>query len=198
MIVDAACGSWNVFLAELNIGKSVGIDIDERVRRSNKLHKEFLIQDIHEEIPLEEVGAIVSVYTWEHLHAPEIVLSRFHEILKKGAPLIIIAPQKHYYISVLTMILARPLQNWAWRIIRGRDHMPFPTYYRLCTRHSLAKGADAAGFDLAEYRARDVASDWFLTIPPLFLLACAWMSLVNRFEILAPLRSNFVAVLRKR
>jgi hypothetical protein len=76
--------------------------------------------------------------------------------------------------------------------------MPFPAYYRLCSRKSLARAAAATGFDLVEYRAHDVASAWFLQMPPIFLLACGWMWLMNRFDAFEPLRGSFVAVLRKR
>lgn len=198
VLVDAACGSWNVFLARLTRGETIGIDLDGRVRDWNKLHERILIQDVHDAIPLENVGAVISVYTWEHLRAPDIVLGRFHNILKPGAPLIIAAPQKYGYASILTMLLGAGLRDWLWRVMRGRKRMPFPVYYRLCTRASLAPAADAAGFDLVEYESHDIVSDWFLTMPPVFLLGCAWMWLLNRFDVLAPLRSNFVAVLRKR
>lgn len=198
VLVDAACGSWNVFLARLTRGETVGIDIDARVRDWNKLHTRFLIQDLHDAIPLENVGAAISVYTWEHLREPDVVLRRFHKILKPGAPLIIVAPQKYYYVSLLTMLLGARLRDWIWRLARGRRAMPFPVYYRLCTRGSLARGAARAGFEVATYRSHDIPSDWFLPLPPVFLLACGWMWLVNRLDFLAPLRSNFIAVLRKR
>ena len=198
IVVDAACGMWNAYLHDLPVGETIGIDLDEAVRGRNQLHRVFLIQDLHDEIDLADVGAIISVNTWEHLSVPQQVLANFHKILKRGAPLVIVAPQRHYYISLLTLVLTKTIQDLAWRVATGRKSMPFPAYYRLCSRKSLARAAAATGFDLVEYRAHDVASAWFLQVPPIFLLACGWMWLVNRFDVFEPLRSSFVAVLRKK
>jgi len=198
VIVDAACGSWNAYLNGWTSGNTIGIDVDPAVQDRNHIHGRFLIQDLHDEIGLQEVGAIISVNTWEHLQCPEIVLRNFRKILKKGAPLIIIAPQRHHYISLLNLILPKRLQDLAWRVATSHKQMPFPAYYRLCSRSSLTRAAAANGFDLVQYRSSAVATPWLLTVPPIFLLACGWMSLTNRFEVLAPLRSSFVAVLRKK
>jgi SAM-dependent methyltransferase len=198
IIVDAACGSWNAYLYGRTSAETVGIDVDPAVRDRNRIHRRFLIQDLHDEIGLQEVGAIVSVNTWEHLRCPETVLRNFHKILKRGSPLIIIAPQRHHYISLLNLILPKPFQDFAWRVNTAHKEMPFPAFYRLCNRNSLARAAAANGFDLVEYRSSAVATPWLLAVPPAFLLACGWMSLTNRFEALAPLRSSFVAVLRKK
>lgn len=197
VVIDAACGAWNPYLHEIPVGETIGIDLDEAVRRRNQLHRKFLIQDLHDEIDLKDVGAIISVYTWEHLRAPQKVLANFHKVLRPGAPLVIVAPQRYYYISLLTLVLTKSMRDLAWRVATGRKSMPFPAYYQLCSRKSLANAAAATGFDLVEYRAHDVATGWFLQVPPIFLLACGWMWLVNRFDVFEPLRSSFVAVLRK-
>lgn len=198
VVVDAACGFRNTYLERLPVGDSIGIDIDESVREKNPHHSKFLIQDLHDEIDLVDVGAIISLNTWEHLERPEDVLRNFHSILKNDAPLIILAPQKYYYISLLAFVLPTPIQNLAWQIAKNRSHMPYPAYFQLCSQKSLAAAAARIGFDLVTYRPSDVATNWFLKVPPLFLLACGWMAIVNRIEWLSPLRSSFVAVLRKR
>lgn len=196
-VVDAACGAWNPYLGKLPSRETIGIDVDEAVRERNTLHRNFVIQDLHDEIGLKNVGAVLSINTWEHLHSPNTVLNNFQKILKTNGTLIIIAPQKYYYISLLTLVLSTTLRDWAWRAIKRHNRMPFPAYYRLCSRKSLAQSAAASGLELVEYQSFDVASEWFLRFPPLFLFACGWMSLMNRFEVFAPLRSGFVAVLRK-
>lgn len=198
VVVDAACGFRNIYLERLPVEDSIGIDIDESVREKNPHHSEFVIQDLHDEMDLVEVGAIISVNTWEHLERSEIVLRNFYSILKDNAPLIILAPQKYYYISLLTLVLPGKIQDLAWRLAKNRSHMPYPSFYRLCSEKTLAAAAERVGYELVTYRPSDVATNWFLKVPPLFLLACGWMAIVNRVEWLSPLRSSFVAVLRKR
>jgi hypothetical protein len=90
------------------------------------------------------------------------------------------------------------LKNLAWRALKGKDKMPYPAFFRLCTRRSLAQKAGEAGFVLEDYRALSTAPIWFKKIPPLFVLACLVMSLFNRFALFEDLRSTFIAVLRKR
>ncbi|MEM9683480.1 MAG: methyltransferase domain-containing protein [Pseudomonadota bacterium] len=196
-VVDAACGAWNYYLAHLDRRETIGIDLDDSVRERNTLHNDFLICDLHEPIALQDIGGVISVNTWEHLQNPNKVLNNFRNILKKDGVLIIVAPQKYYYISLVVLALPNKIKDLAWRLLTRRTHMPFPAYYRLCTRSSLERGARENGFELVAYRSHDVASNWFLVAPPLFLLFCAWMSLINRVESLSPLRSSFVAVLRK-
>ena len=198
LVVDAACGYRNAYLEDIDVEESIGIDLDDSVRAKNKHHSNFVFQDMHEKLELRDVAAIISVDTWEHLQEPEKVLGNFSKVRKEGGPLIIVAPQRYYFISLVTLVLPSAVQDLAWRLAKGRDRMPFPAYYRLCDRRALARAAAETGFDLVEYRAHDMASSWFLKVPPVFLLMCGWMSLVNRFAIFAPLRSSFVAVLRKR
>lgn len=197
-VVDAACGAWNYYLAKLDRRETIGIDLDGSVRERNELHREFLICDLHDPIALHNVGGIVSVNTWEHLQNPEVVLNNFNKILEDGGVLIIVAPQKYYYISLAVLLLPERVKDFAWRALTWRERMPYPAYYRLCTQKSLERSARENGFDLLVYRSHDIASNWFLVAPPLFLLFCAWMSLINRVGFLSPLRSSFVAVLRKK
>ena len=63
-----------------------------------------------------------------------------------------------------------------------------------------AKGSctDACGLDIVTFETFDMPPVWFARIPPLFLVFCGWMVIANQFEIFSPLRSTFIAVLRKR
>lgn len=197
-IVDAACGHSNPYLDALDLKDTIGIDADQAIKETNRIHRNIIIQDLHREIPLQNVGGIVSVYTWEHLHTPEVVLKNFASILSHDAALIIIAPQKLYYISLLTLMLPPRMQHLAWKVLKGHDRMPFPAYFRACSKKTLGVAADACGLDIVRFETFDAPPIWFARIPPLFLVFCGWMAIANRFEILSPLRSTFIAVLRKR
>jgi SAM-dependent methyltransferase len=197
-VVDAACGRFNPYLDVLGLKDTIGIDADQTIKNTNQLHRNILIQDLHDEIPLKNVGGIISVYTWEHLHSPEIVLKNFAKILSDGAKLIIIAPQKFYYISLLTLMLPPSVQNLAWKVLKGHHRMPFPAYFRLCSKKTLGVEANAYGLDIVTFETFDMPPVWFARVPPLFLVFCGWMVIANQFKFLSPLRSTFIAVLRKR
>ncbi len=203
-ILDAACGSNNPLLADLlaagevELGNIVGLDIDQSVRTTNKLHRSILIQDLHDPISGHQFDAVISLYTWEHLERPEAVLVNFHEVLAKDGVVIIIAPQRFDYVSTIERILPKSLKNLAWQVLKGKDKMPYPAFFRLCTRRSLGASSEEAGFVLEHYRALSTAPIWFTRAPPLFVLACSLMSLFNRFALFEDLRSTFIAVLAKR
>lgn len=197
-VIDAACGRSNPYLGALGIQNTIGIDADPAVKNENTIHQTVIIQDLHEEIPLKNVGGIISVYTWEHLHSPEVVLKNFTNILQDGSMLVIIAPQKFYYVSLLSLMLPNTVQDLAWKIFKGRGRMPYPTYFRLCTKKTLCAVAKAHGLDVVKFEAFDAPPIWFARIPPLFLLLCGWMAIANYFPFLSPLRGTFIAVCRKK
>ncbi len=203
-ILDAACGFNNEYIAKLlkedHIKKEnlIGMDIDESVHEKNSLHSDIIIQDMHEPFNMEGLGGMISLYTWEHLHAPEKVLKNAYDALENNGVLIIIAPQRYYYISTIERMLPPKLKNLAWKLLKSRDVMPYPAFFELCTHSSLKNAGEKQGFEMLEYTALEVAPTWFKTIPPLFMIMCLWMSIVNKVSFLRGLRSVFICVLAKR
>ena len=203
-ILDAACGFNNEYLAKLiddgliETSSLTGLDIDENVIDANKIHKDIHIQDLHSPMGDNLFDGVISLYTWEHLENPAKVMFNFHRSLKKGGRLIIIAPNRYCYISIVERMLPPILKNLSWKILKGRKHMPYPAFFNLCTKVSLEQEAKRVGFDLKHYKAHDSAPIWFAKIPPLFMLMCLVMSTLNRFEIFEGMRGTFVAVLVKQ
>ena len=203
-LLDAACGYGNPYLKHLvearriDVDNLIGMDIDAEALDKNKLHKTIIIQDLHNLLNCANVDHIISLYTWEHLHSPEIVLQNFRQALNPDGTITIIAPQKHFYISIVERWLPGRLKNYAWRLFKSRSQMPYPAYFKLCTESSLRREARKNGLVLLEYEAIDCAPIWFTRIPPLFVLACLWMTLINRFAILKGLRGTFIAVLKSQ
>ena len=93
-VLDAACGFGNPYLEKLNINNSftIGIDIDPAVKKKNRLHQKFIIEDLHNFNSELRFDFIVCVNTWEHLHSPILVLKNFFNVLSDDGVLIIIAP----------------------------------------------------------------------------------------------------------
>ena len=203
-ILDAACGFANPYIdALVNTGKInaqnlVGIDIDESVKQKNKIHHDIRIQDIHDPMGDHEFDAAISLYTWEHLQDPKQALANFHQALKTGGQFIIIAPQRYHYISTAERMLPKFLKDFAWRLLKGTKFMPYPAFFRLCTKKSLQKAADECGFELKHYRAIADAPTWFAKIPPLFIIMCLVMTMFNTVPAFENLRSVFIAVLVKK
>ena len=64
-LLDAACGYGNHYLEKLNLNdfSTVGIDIDPTVKERNKLHKDFIICDLHHLRTEYKFSCIVSINT---------------------------------------------------------------------------------------------------------------------------------------
>jgi SAM-dependent methyltransferase len=157
IVLDAACGFNNVFLERLNFksSESVGVDINDEVRGLNKIHRKFIICDLHYLRSEKKFETIISLYTWEHLQSPAIVLRNFFELLEKGGTAIIIAPQRWYYVSLIERILPSFLKNLAWKIMKQKNKMPYPTYFKLCTKRSLSREAQKVGFTIDFFKSLD-------------------------------------------
>lgn len=198
-VLDAACGFNNSLLARMKFrsDESVGVDINEEVRHSNALHKNFLICDMHALRSEARFEAVISLFTWEHLHSPDVVLRNFFSSLEEGGIAIIVGPQRGYYVSVIARLLPEALRNAAWRLIKQKTKMPFPAYFRLCTRKSLAAEAGKIGFKIEYFQALDCPPIWFAGFPPLFVILTHWMQIANTCEIFSNLRSNFIMILKK-
>jgi SAM-dependent methyltransferase len=198
-LLDAACGFGNRYLKELQISKSylVGIDIDPDVTKKNDLHDKFIIDDLHSFITEERFNAIISLNTWEHLRSPETVLKKFHHVLHSHGIVIIIAPQRFHYISIIERMLPVSAKHMAWRILKGKKRMPYPAFYNLCSEKSLSLAALRQNFEIEYFDTVEGPPLWFSLIPPLFILMCLNMALFNKNKIFKNVRSTFIAVLRK-
>jgi len=196
-LLDAACGFGNPYLDKLRLNKMVGMDIDPTVKDRNKLHQEFIIGYLHYLNTEQRFEGIISINTWEHLHTPELVLENFFKVLSDQGVLIVIAPQRWNYISVIERLLPKYLKDIAWRIYKDRDHMPYPAYYRLCSKKTLLEAARCQGFNTEYFSSVEGPPLWFAKVPPLFILACLWMSLVNKYKVLENIKGAFIAVSRK-
>lgn len=197
VVLDAGCGFGNPYLEELHPNNTVGMDIDPIVKDRSKLHQEFIIGDLHYLNTEQRFEGIISVNTWEHLHSPELVLENFFKVLSDQGVLIIIAPQRWNYISVIERLLPKYLKDIAWRILRGHDHMPCPAYYKLCSKKTLLEAARRQGFNIEYFSSVGGPPLWFDKVPPLFILACIWMSLANKYKIFENIKGAFITVLKK-
>lgn len=197
LFLDAACGYRNPWILDIKLQNSIGLDIDENAIKYNKSHKSFIIQDLHDNIDLDNVKTILSVYTLEHLKDAKKVLKNFKNILHDDGKIIIIAPLKYHYVSIIERMLPNFLKNLAWRMAKGKSHMPYPCYFELCTRKEIEDYAKEINLTIVKYKTISSPPTWFGFIPPIFLFLCIFNDLINRFTFFENIRSTFVVVLRK-
>ncbi|MHA1381888.1 MAG: class I SAM-dependent methyltransferase, partial [Candidatus Helarchaeota archaeon] len=152
-VLDAACGFRNSYLEKAKIDKSLcfGLDIDPTVIVKNSFHKNFIINDLHYFRSKQKFEIIISVYTWEHLHSPDIVLNNFYNSLTEQGIVIIIAPQKWHYASIVGRIISNTLKKFVWRALKGHDTFLYPAFYHLCSRKSLYQEAYRQDFDIMHF-----------------------------------------------
>ena len=197
LFLDGACGYRNPWIADIKLKNSIGLDIDKDAIKHNKSHKSFIIQDLHDEINLKNVKTVLSVYTLEHLKNPKKVLLNFKNILHDDGKIIIIAPLKYHYVSILERILPNFLKNFGWRLAKGKSHMPYPCYFELCTRKEIEDYAKEINLTVVEYKTIAAPPTWFGFMPPIFFLLCIFNDFINRFTFFENIRSTFIIVLRK-
>lgn len=125
------------------------------------------------------------------------VLQNFHRALKAGGILVVIAPNRWSIKSMMERMTPPVLKDWAWRVLKGRSHMPFPVFHRLCTKRSLSSASSQVGLEFVAFKSIECPFLWFAKIPPLFILFAYWMVLANQFSVFEKMRSEFVAVMRK-
>lgn len=198
-VLDAGCGFGNPYLEKLQIDKSltIGIDIDPTVRGRNKLHNNFIIDDLHYFDTEEQFEAIISVNTWEHLHSPDLVLKNFYNCLSDRGIVIVIAPQSWHYINIIGRILPNGLKDFSWRILKNHSHAPYPVHYYLCSKKTFFLEARHQNYKIQHFSSVEGPPLWFAKVPPLFILMSLVMSVINKYKILENIRSTFIAVLEK-
>ena len=197
-LLDAACGLNNVYLNGRDLKCSFGVDIDPNVKIKNKIHKKFIIQDLHKPLPNEKFKTIISIYTFEHLVDSSKVLTNFKEVLANDGSIIIVAPIDMYYISILERLTPKFIKNLSWKILKGKKRMPYPAYFSLCNKHDLHDYADKLNLKIVDFETVCAPPIWFSRIPPLFILALIPMIILNTFSFLSNYRSTFIAILQNK
>jgi hypothetical protein len=115
----------------------------------------------------------------------------------ENGTVIIIAPQKYYYISIITRILPDFLKNLSWEILLEKRGCPIlHTSDRAQRTRSLKKPKHPA-LKHIHFEAFECPPIWFSAITPNFVLLTCWMSFVNKFDRLSPLSGTFMAALKK-
>jgi SAM-dependent methyltransferase len=201
-IVEIGAGPSNGtsrYLAEL--GELHGVDVDPAVRSNDALTSAEVIAP-GDALPYPEAhfDACVSDFVLEHVSDPVRHLSEVRRVLKPGGVYVLRTPNVWHYVS----LGARLTPHWFHQLVanrirglRANAHEPYRTFHRLNSRRRLTRTALRSGFDVHELRMIEKEPSYGMSSRVLFLLFMAYERLANSSSLLAGLRANILAVLRR-
>jgi SAM-dependent methyltransferase len=198
-LLDAGCGSGRLFAYDLRgrAGLIVGVDTSPDVAHNPNVDAPLRASLTALPFADETFDLIICKHVLEHLEEPESAFRELARVLRPHGQLLILTPNRFHYVPLLASLLPPSVQRL---IASGRSLLPgevHPTVYRANTPRRLRELARQAGLRVAELRLFETPPVYLAFHPLAFALGVAYERLVNRFEALAPLRVNLLAVLRK-
>jgi SAM-dependent methyltransferase len=153
-------------------------------------------------LPDESVDAIVCEYVVEHLLQPEEVLRELHRILRPGGRFVFVTPNAWSYSAIATRITSQRFHEiFLGRLLKlgaSANEKPFPTAFRMNTRSDIERLARAEGFSVhALYSCVDHPT-YTYPFPVIHQAAALWHLLLDKLEVLEPLRIGWIGVFEKQ
>lgn len=198
-VLDAGCGSGRRFAYDLRgrASLTVGVDISPDVAHNPNIDAPLRGSLAALPFASETFDLIICKHVLEHLEQPESALRELARIFRPHGRLLILTPNRFHYVPLLASLLPQRVHRL---VASGRGLTPeevHPTAYRANTPRRLRWLARQVGLRVAVLRLFETPPVYLAFHPLAFALGVAYERLVNRFEILAPLRVNLLAVLRK-
>jgi SAM-dependent methyltransferase len=198
-VLDAGCGSGRLFTYDLRGRASLVVGVDLTADVAHNPNIDAPLRGSLTALPFasETFDLIICKHVLEHLEEPESAFRELARVLRPGGRLLVLTPNRLHYVPLLASLLPHRVHRL---VARGRGLTPMevhPTLYRANTPRRLRWLARQAGLRVAALRLFETPPVYLAFHPLAFALGVAYERLVNRFEALAPLRANLLAVLRK-
>ena len=190
--------STSSFLSGL--GRLTGVDISAE-GRTNPALEQFQLFD-GGKLPFGDASfdACVSNYVLEHVAAPHDHFEEVGRVLRPGGVYCFRTPNLWHYVTLASRFLPHRFHlQFANRLrsLGERAHDPYPTVYRANSRRAVLRQARGAGLREVRFRYVEAEPLYGACHPALFYPMMIYERAVNSTALLAPLRMNIVAVLRK-
>ena len=157
-----------------------------------------------ESIPLPDasVDAVVCEYVVEHLSEPQRVLKELRRILRPGGRFVFATPNAWSYSAIATRLTSQGFHEFFLARLKGvggsANEKPFPTSFRMNTRSQIESLARETGFCVRSLQSCVDHPTYTYPFPIVHQLAALWHLLLDKLEVLEPLRISWVGVLEKR
>jgi len=198
-VLDAGCGSGRLFTYDLRGQASLilGVDLTSDVGQNPNIDWPLRASLTALPFASETFDLIICKHVLEHLEQPDSAFRELARVLRPQGRLLILTPNRFHYVSLLASLLPPSFQRLVASgrgLTLGEVH---PTAYRANTPRRLRWLARQAGLRITALRLFETPPVYLAFHPLAFALGVAYERLVNRFEALATLRVNLLAVLRK-
>ncbi len=198
VVLDAGCGSGRFEHDLKSRARTViGIDLTPDIA-DNKWVAHRLLGSLYQ-LPLadESVSFVVCKYVLEHLQEPEAAFAEVARVLEPGGYFLIHTPNRFHYVPVIASLLPHSMHEKI-NAARGRAQSDtFPTVYRANSLRRIRRLARDAGLEVVELRTLESKPNYLVFSRLAYLVGVAYERIVNRFNILSPLRVNIFGLLRK-
>lgn len=133
----------------------------------------------------------------EHLRNASLQFQAINRILKPNGIFLFHTPNAFGYTTIMGKFVPKILKNKIIHCLDGRNEEDiFETYYEANRLKRIVNLAANTGFEIIKTKMI-VSTAVFAIIPPLALLELIWIRLLMT-KPLTPLRTNVIAILRKR
>jgi SAM-dependent methyltransferase len=199
LVLDAGCGPGRVFHYRTSRRPRfiVGLDSSASVRENRNVNR-CLVGDL-EALPFPDAtfDVVISAHVLEHVERPEAVFAELARVLKPGGRLLVLTPNRWHYVSLLARLLPHGMHVAVNRARGLSEDDVFPTQYRANTAGRMRALLAKAGLELERLDLIETEPEYLAFHPVAYAVGVAYERLVNRFDALAPLRVNIMAVARK-
>lgn len=183
-----------------SLGTLHGVDIDADLLTNDALSAAHILTGNDYPFPDATFDACVSNYVNEHIADPPSHLSEVRRVLKPNGVYVFRTPNRFHYTSIVSAVTP----HWFHRLVANRlrnlpstSHDPYPTHYKLNSRSTIERCAAAFGFAVDEFHLIEPEPSYGMSSRLFFFPFLAYERVVNKFNSMALLRANILAVLRK-